>query len=106
MKVKLVLSVRKVKGLISSDHAVRIDFVNPFLCDIYFKFPNCLSRCQDLSVDVGQAYPVVIDQIQCTDTGACKGLYHVTAHTAYTKYGYAAGSKLLHGCLAIQELRS
>ena len=54
-----------------------------------------------LAVQIRQADPVIIDQIQRADAGTGKGLHHAAAHTTDSKDSNTTGSKLLHRCLTI-----
>jgi hypothetical protein len=59
-----------------------------------------------LPVQVGQADPVVVDQIQRTDAGPDKRFHRISAHTADPKDCYPAFRQVLHSLQAQQELCS
>ena len=47
-------------------------------------------------VFIGQAYLIVVNEIDCTDPGADKSLHGISADAADSKYGNAGGAQPLH----------
>ena len=64
---------------------VRIDLVHSFFRYVNLISPNCFSCGMKQSVQVSQADPVVVDQIQRTDAGPDKRFHRISAHTADPK---------------------
>ena len=65
-------------------------------------FADGLARSKNLAVDIGQAHPVVVDQVERAHTGARQRLYGIAADAADAEDGNTASGKDLH-CLAAEH---
>ena len=64
--------------------------------DIDFIFTNGASGCNDLTVQIGEADFVIVDQIQFTNSTSHKCLYGITANSADSKNGNPGVCQFLH----------
>ena len=85
---------------------VRIDFQHALFHHIGLIFSHCFSGCNDLSVQIGKADLVVINQVKSTYTTSYQGLTNISSHTADSKYCYSGTGKLLHPLFSKKELGS
>ena len=65
-KRKFVCIFRQKKTLVRAHLCIRIDRQNAILHYIHLILPDCISRCNNLSIEIGQAHLVIIDQIKGT----------------------------------------
>ena len=56
---------------------------------VHLEFSDRLARGENLPVDVRQAHPVVVDEIERTHAGARQRLDRIAAHAADAEYGHA-----------------
>ena len=86
-KIKLLRRLRRVKSFIGVNACIRVDLMDALLRHIYLILPHSFPRSKQLTVQVGQAYPVVINQIQRANTAACQSLHSISTHAANSKHG-------------------
>ena len=68
---------------------IRIDLQHPFFHHIRFIFSYGFSRSNNLTVQIGQAYLIIIDQIKGSDTASHQCLTDISADTADTKNSHS-----------------
>ena len=56
---------------------------------IDLEFSDRLARGENLPVDIRQAHPVVVDEIERPHAGARQRLDRIAAHAADAEYGHA-----------------
>ena len=88
------------------DLAVRIDLEDAFFCYFHFIFPYGLPGGVDLAVDIGKAYPVIVDEIQRTHAAPCQRLYRIAADTANAEYRHSRLRQPFHCRLFHQQFCS
>ena len=85
-KVELLRGLRCVKGLIRVDHGLRCDLKDALFGNVHLVLSHGLARGEYLAVQIRQADPVVIDEVERADAAARERLYRVTAHAADAEY--------------------
>ena len=91
-KVELNRRLRQVKDGERPHHAIRIDIQNPLLRHIHLQFSHTGVGCQNLTIDVGDADGVAVNQIQLPHTAPGQSLYRIAAHAADAKDRNPGGS--------------
>ena len=98
-EIKLRFFSGQEKGLVCRHLTVGIDGADTGFRCVDLEFADGLARGKNLTVDVGQADPVVVDQVERARTGARQRLYGIAADAADAEDGNTASGKDLH-CLA------
>ena len=73
-----------------------IDVQDPVSGHIHLVFSNGTAGCENLTVNVGQTYFVIIDQIKSAHTASGKSLHRISADTAYTEHSNSGIRQSLH----------
>ena len=95
-EIKLFRSIGCIERFIYIDDRIGIDLMNPFRGYIHFVFADRFSCCIYLTVNIGQADPVIVDKIHRSHAGAYKRLHSITAYTAYAEYCDTGSSQFFH----------
>ena len=80
--------------------------MDPLFRYIHLIFPDCFPGGMKLAVQICQADPVVINQVQCADSGTYQRFHRIAAHPADSENRHAALGKLIHGLRAKKKLCS
>ena len=75
---------------------IRIDIKHTFFHYFGFIFSYRFSRCDNLAVQIGQAYLVIIDQIKRSHTTPHKCFADIASDAANTKDSHSGMSEFLH----------
>ena len=105
-KIEPVLGLREVEGLVGTHLTVRIDGMNPFLGYLHLVATDTCLGGNNLAVDVGASYGVIVHKIQRSYAGSRQRLYHVSSHAADAEDEHAAIGQALHGFCSIYNFRS
>ena len=105
-EIELRSGLRRVKGFVNVDLAVRIDIVNTLGGGLYLVLTDRLAGSDDLAIDVGQAHLIIVDEVKCTDTRTRQRFYRVAAYTADAEHRNTRVVQALHALLAKQQLGS
>ena len=89
---------RKEKACVRIHFRIRIDVQNTLFHDVGLISSNGFTGGNDLTVYIGLADFIVIDQIQSTYTTSGQCFTYISADTANTEYSYAALGQTFH-CL-------
>ena len=73
---------------------------------VHFEFSDSFPRSNELTVQICEADHIIIDDIECTDTGSCQRFNREAAHTADSEDCDTAPRELLHRRPAKQQLCS
>ena len=84
-KIELVSRLRQIEALVYLHLAVRVDVENAVTHDLRLIFSHGAARCDDLTVQVGEADLVIVDQIDGSHTAPHQRLHGVASHTANAK---------------------
>ena len=84
--------------------ASAIDVVDALLAHVYLVFAYGAERSDDLSVNIGEAHAVIVDEVYFAHTATHQCFYYISTHAAYAKYGYATAHQGVDGWFAHQEL--
>ena len=79
------------------DFCLWVDVEDTVFHDIDFVFSNGASGGNDLTVQVGEADFVVVDQVKFTNSTSYKCLYGITADSTDSKNGNSGVCQFLHG---------
>ena len=104
-EVKSCCRLRHKKSLVCIDGRLRIDVQNTFLCRIHLVLADRAVRRDDLTVQVREAYLVVIDQIQRSDTAPRQRFHNIASHAADPKYRNTGTLQSLNPVSPHQKLR-
>ena len=103
-KVELILRFGGEEDLVSRDLDVGVDVMDALFRHIHLVLAHRLAGGHDLTVQVGQADLVVIDEVQRTHTAAGQRLDGIAAHAADAKHCHTGTVQLFHCFLAQQQL--
>ena len=81
-KVELIRIFREIKALSDLDLGIWIDIQDPVAHDFRLILSNCLSRRDDLAVDICQADLIIVHQHKGTDSASRQCLRHISADSA------------------------
>ena len=81
-KIELVSRLRQIEALVHLHLTVRVNVEDAVPHDLHLIFPYGAARCNDLTVQIGEADLVIVDQIDSSHTAAHQRLYGVASHTA------------------------
>ena len=84
-KIELVLCLWQIEALVHLHLAVRVDVENAVTHDLRLIFSHGAARCDDLTVQIGEADLIIVDQIDGSHTASHQRLYGVASHTTNTK---------------------
>ena len=79
---------------------VRVDLLDALLRHVHLVLAHGPARGEDLAVQIRQADPVVVDEVQRADAAAHQRLHRVAAHAADAEHGHAGMKQPLHTVLA------
>ena len=96
-KVKLILGFWKVEAFVDINFCLWVDVEDAVFHNIDFVFADSASGGDDLTVQVGEADFVIIDQIKFTNSTSHKCLYGITADSTDSKNGNSGVRQFLHG---------
>ena len=105
-KVKLSRILRKIEGWISVDDDLRIDVCNALARSIYLVSSDRTACGKNLAVQIGEAYPVIVDEIQGADAHAGQSLHRTSADASDAEDGNTAAAKKLHIVRTIEQFCS
>ena len=86
------------------DNSIGIDLPNPLLCHIHLVLSHRLSGRKDLSVQVRQAYPVIVNEIKRSNAAAGQGFHRIAAHTADAEHRHPGVVQPLHPVFSKEKL--
>ena len=92
----------EVKHLVFMNDTAAINVMYTLLAYIYFMLSYGTEGSDNLAVDIGKAYTVVIDDVQLADTTTCQRLDHITSHATYAEYGDTASHERINGSFTHQ----
>ena len=61
-----------------------------------FVFANCISRRNNLAIQITHAYFIIINQIKLSDSASHKRFTYISTDTTNTKHGNAGAFQLVH----------
>ena len=103
-KIEIVLRLRAKEAPVGGHLDVGVDIVDALFRYIHLILPYRAAGGDDLTVEVGQADLIVIDQIQCAHAAACQCLHRIAAHAADAKHCHPGVVQLFHSLCTQQQL--
>ena len=103
-KIEIVLRLRAKEAPVGGHLDVGVDIVDALFRYIHLILPYRAAGGDDLTVEVGQADLIVIDQIQCAHAAACQRLHRIAAHAADAKHCHPGVVQLFHSLCTQQQL--
>ena len=100
---KRICLIRQIKRLHRIHDRIRIDIQNTLFHRFRFQLPYRPGSRMNLAVDIGQAYPVVIDQNQMTDACSSEPFRHKRPDAADTENSDRAPGQLLHAAFSQKQ---
>ena len=90
-EVEFCCRIRQEEGREGTDLAVRVNGEDPLFGGIHLQLADSMMGGNDLPVDIRQADPVMVNQINGADAAAGQGLHHMAAYTANAENGHPGG---------------
>ena len=106
LKVKGFRVFRQEEAGVGRHLHIGVDLQDPGLHGLYLQLPNGFPGGNDLPVQVGQAHPVVIHQVNGPQAAADQGLADIAPNAPNAKHGHTGGPQTVHGLLPKQQFRS
>ena len=105
-KIEPVLGLRKIEALVGAHVTVRVDVMDTVRCHLHLVATDACLGGNNLAVDVGAGYGVIVHKVQRSHTGSRQRLYHVSSHAADAEDKHAAIGQAFHSFCSIYNFRS
>ena len=106
MEIKQICVFREEKGSVGIDRNGGIDISDPRPGSVYLVLSDGTADCENLAIEIGEAHPVIIDQIQSSDPHAGQSLHDVAAYTADPENSDTAAAENLHTVRSVDQFGS
>ena len=93
-----------VKHLMLVHDATAVDVMDTRLGHVDLMLADRGDERVDLPVDIGEAYAVVVEEVEFANSAACQYFHHITTDATNAKDGYTGAAERVDGGLAKKQL--
>ena len=103
-KVYFVCILGYVEHLVFVYDAAFVDVMHTLFTHIDFVLAHTAQGGNHLTVDIGKAHAVIVENVQFANTAACQHLHYVSTDTTDTENSHSTTRKGVDGCLPHEQL--